>query len=174
MLTVSLVSSEFPAYSCAMTYRGRTGPRWTGFELRRAYTHKRAHTPARTSRKIKTSAGQTLDLPTDSGANLTSTPAGARVLTWCTCQMGRHGVFQGFIIRMQASLSVKGQNEIQTWCWDSRAEEVACQGHWAQQMVVFDASPVAPGDVVVLDVDVDSSVCVCAHARVRACVFVCV
>lgn len=78
--------------------------------------------------------------------------------TFLAWQIKRHGIFQGFVIRMQASLS-PGGNEIQTWCWDAEAQEVACQGHWAQQMVVFDERPVAPGDVIELDVDVDSTVC---------------
>lgn len=69
----------------------------------------------------------------------------------------KSGVFSGFVIRMQASLLAHDTEEVSTWCWDEEKQEESCQGHWAQQMVVFDAQEVAAGDIVDLSVTTDTS-----------------
>ena len=75
----------------------------------------------------------------------------------CSFAVDRDGVFAGFVIRMQASMTPEGNNEIQTWCWDEEAQIESCLGHWAQQMVVFEAVQVLRGDTVLLQVDIDTS-----------------
>ncbi len=75
----------------------------------------------------------------------------------CTFAIDKKGTFAGFVIRMQASMTPEGQNEIQTWCWDEAAQTESCHGHWAQQMVVFEAVAVQPGDRVELQVHIDTS-----------------
>jgi hypothetical protein len=75
----------------------------------------------------------------------------------CSFAIDKKGTFAGFVIRMQASMTPEGQNEIQTWCWDEAAQTESCHGHWAQQMVVFEAVEVQPGDTVQLEVRIDTS-----------------
>ena len=72
-------------------------------------------------------------------------------------EMTRNGVFAGFVIRMQASMTPAAAEEIRTWCWDDEAERVSCQGHWAQQYIVFEPVQVSAGDVLHLRVHIDSS-----------------
>ena len=75
----------------------------------------------------------------------------------CTFPVVRDGVFSGFVIRMQASMSPEGKEEIRTWCWDEDTRQVSCQGHWAQQMVVFSPMHVSAGDNIELRVEVNTS-----------------
>ena len=54
-------------------------------------------------------------------------------------------------------MSPEGKEEIRTWCWDEDTRQVSCQGHWAQQMVVFSTTQVSAGDDIELRVEVNTS-----------------
>lgn len=60
------------------------------------------------------------------------------------------------MIKMHASMTPEGKDEIRTWCWDAVAQKESCLGHWAQQMVVFEPVTVRQGDLLLLEVEVDS------------------
>jgi len=70
----------------------------------------------------------------------------------------REGTLAGLVVRMEASLMEDGAREISSWCLSEREGGAqTCQGHWAQQMIVFgEGIGVRSGEVVLVSVVCDT------------------